>query len=112
MSVQAMFYVKQINHHATSQTLQEQFGITDRRAKIARDQTSKLNSDLNKIRQQQAGVTTYKVRERQRKLDGKSYKWGEATGVENGLPPGQPINCRCLARRIVEFSGACRARRR
>lgn len=93
-------------------TLQEQFGITDRRAKlIARDQTSKLNSDLNSTRQQQAGVTTYKwvtshderVRERHRKLDGKSYKWGEATGAENGLPPGQLINCRCVARGIVEF---------
>jgi SPP1 gp7 family putative phage head morphogenesis protein len=92
--------------------LQEQFGITDRRAKlIARDQTSKFNSDLNKIRQQQAGVTSYvwmtshdeRVRALHRKLDGKTYKWGEATGAEQGLPPGQPVNCRCLARGIVEF---------
>ncbi|KQV83250.1 minor capsid protein [Rhizobium sp. Root1220] len=93
-------------------SLQEQFGITDRRARlIARDQTSKLNSDLNRIRQQQAGVTSYswltshdeRVRPRHRSLDGNTYKWGEATGAENGLPPGQPINCRCLARGIVEF---------
>ncbi len=92
--------------------LQEQFGITDRRAKlIARDQTSKFNSDLNKFRQQQAGVTSYvwvtshdeRVRALHRKLDGKTYKWGEATGAEQGLPPGQPINCRCVARGIVEF---------
>ncbi|MBB3565808.1 uncharacterized protein with gpF-like domain [Rhizobium sp. BK512] len=41
-------------------SLQAQFGITDRRARlIARDQTGKFNSDLNKIRQQQAGVTSY-----------------------------------------------------
>jgi SPP1 gp7 family putative phage head morphogenesis protein len=92
--------------------LQEQFGITDRRAKlIARDQTSKFNADLNKIRQQQAGVTSYswmtahdeRVRPLHRSLDGKTYKWGEATGAEQGLPPGQPILCRCVARGIVEF---------
>lgn len=92
--------------------LQEQFGIVDRRAKlIARDQTSKLNSDLNRIRQEQAGVTSYswmtahdeRVRPLHRSLDGKTYKWGEATGAEQGLPPGQPVNCRCVARGIVEF---------
>lgn len=92
--------------------LQEQFGIADRRAKIiARDQTSKFNSDLNRIRQTQAGVTSYvwttshdeRVRERHRKLDGKTYKWGEATGAEQGLPPGQPVLCRCIARGIVRF---------
>ncbi|MGO4196856.1 minor capsid protein [Rhizobium sp. YAF28] len=92
--------------------LQTQFGITDRRARlIARDQTAKFNSDLNKIRQQQAGVTSYvwmtahdeRVRPLHKKLDGNTYKWGEATGAEQGLPPGQPINCRCVARGIVEF---------
>jgi SPP1 gp7 family putative phage head morphogenesis protein len=93
-------------------SLQEQFGIADRRAKLlARDQTGKLNSDLNRRRQEQAGVTSYawlssrdeRVRERHRRLEGEVYKWGEATGAEQGLPPGQPINCRCLARGIVEF---------
>lgn len=93
-------------------SLQEQFGIVDRRAKlIARDQTSKLNSDLNRIRQEQAGVTSYswmtahdeRVRPLHRSLDGKTYKWGEATGAEQGLPPGQPVNCRCVARGVVEF---------
>lgn len=92
--------------------LQEQFGIVDRRAKlIARDQTAKLNSDLNRVRQEQAGVTSYvwmtsrdeRVRERHKRLDGKTYKWGEATGAEQGLPPGQPVQCRCIARGVVEF---------
>lgn len=92
--------------------LKEQFDISDRRARlIARDQSSKLTSDLNRIRQEQAGVTSYKwmtsrderVRERHRTLEGKVYKWGEPTGAENGLPPGQPINCRCVARGVVEF---------
>lgn len=93
-------------------SLQEQFGFSDRRAKlIARDQMGKFNSDLNRIRQTQAGLTSYvwstshdeRVRERHRKLDGKTYKWGEATGAEQGLPPGQPVQCRCIARGVVEF---------
>lgn len=93
-------------------TLQEQFGIGDKRAKlIARDQMSKFNADLTRLRQQQAGITEYvwktsrdeRVRERHRQLEGKTYKWGEATGAENGLPPGQPVNCRCSARGIVVF---------
>lgn len=97
---------------ALRKQLQEQFGIGDRRARlIARDQTAKLNSDLNRIRQEQAGVTSYtwmtshdeRVRERHRKLDGKVYKWGEPTGAEEGLPPGKPIQCRCIARGVVEF---------
>lgn len=92
--------------------LKEQFGISDRRAAlIARDQIGKFNSDLNRIRQTQAGVTSYewmtshdeRVRERHRKLDGKEYKWGEPTGAEDGGAPGQPIRCRCVARGIVEF---------
>lgn len=92
--------------------LQKQLGIGDNRARlIARDQTAKLNSDLNKIRQQQAGVTSYswmtshdeRVRARHKKLDGNVYKWGEPTGAEDGLPPGQPIQCRCIARGVVEF---------
>lgn len=93
-------------------TLTEQFGIADRRARlIARDQIGKLNSDLNRIRQQQVGVTKYewmtsadeRVRPLHRSLNGKVYKWGEDTGAEGGLPPGQPVQCRCVARGIVEF---------
>lgn len=92
--------------------LQNDFGISDRRARlIARDQTAKLNSDLNRIRQEQAGVTSYtwtsahdeRTRPLHRSLDGKVYKWGQATGAEGGLPPGQPVNCRCLARGLVYF---------
>ncbi len=92
--------------------LTRQFQIEDRRAQlIARDQVAKLNSDLNRIRHQQAGVTSYKwrtsaderVRKRHRELEGKEYRYGEPTGAEEGLPPGQPILCRCIAQGIVQF---------
>lgn len=92
--------------------LTRQFQISDSRARlIARDQIAKVNSELNAFRHQQAGLTEYvwrtsadeRVRERHRKLEGKVYKYGEPTGAEEGLPPGQPINCRCVAQAIVTF---------
>lgn len=92
--------------------LAKEFGLSDRRAKvIARDQVSKLTSDLNRIRQQQAGITEYswqtaqdeRVRPLHQSLDGKVYRYGQPTGAEQGLPPGQPILCRCIARGVLRF---------
>lgn len=93
-------------------TLAADFGFSDKRAKvIARDQTAKLNSDMNRFRDGQAGLDKYRwrtsqderVRPLHRSLDGKIYKWGEPTGAESGLPPGQPVLCRCVAQAVVEF---------
>ena len=95
-----------------SAKLTEDFGIADRRAQlIAQDQMAKLNSDMNRIRHEQAGVTEYiwrtssdeRVRPRHKALDGKTYRYGERTGAEDGLAPGQPIRCRCVAMAVVEF---------
>lgn len=92
--------------------LTRQFGIADKRAQlIARDQVGKFNADLNRIRHEQAGVTEYewmtsrdeRVRARHRKLHGTVYTYGKPTGAESGLPPGQPIRCRCVARAVVRF---------
>lgn len=97
---------------ALKKILTEQYAITDRRAQlIARDQTAKLNSDLNRIRQQQAGIDAYnwvtahdeRVRPLHKSIDGNEYQWGKPTGAEEGLPPGQPIQCRCIAQGIVTF---------
>lgn len=100
----------------TAATLREQlkadFGFSDKRAKvIARDQISKFNAELNERRHTQAGITKYKwltsaderVRPLHRAIDGETYEYGKPTGAENGLPPGQPILCRCVAQAIVEF---------
>jgi SPP1 gp7 family putative phage head morphogenesis protein len=99
-------------HQFLRSELKGVFEMSDNRAKlIARDQTAKLNSDLNRFRQDQAGVDKYvwrtsqdeRVRARHRGLEGKVYEWGEPTGAEDGLPPGQPIQCRCVAQGVVEF---------
>lgn len=93
-------------------TLTADFQFGDKRAKlIARDQIAKTTSDLNRLRHQQAGISEYvwrtskdeRVRPRHVKCDGKTFKYGQPTLAEQGLPPGQPIQCRCVAQAIVEF---------
>lgn len=90
----------------------ERFGVAKSRAKlIATDQTVKLSSELNAIRQQQGGVKTYewstshdeRVRPLHRGLDGNIYEWGKSTGAEGGAPPGMPVRCRCVALAIVDI---------
>jgi len=93
-------------------TLALEFGFADNRAAlIARDQIGKTTADLNRIRHQQAGISEYdwstsadeRVRPLHRSLNGRRYKYGEPTGAEQGLPPGQPVRCRCVALAVVEF---------
>lgn len=99
-------------------SLQQQYGVTQRRAKmIARDQTAKVNGDLNKKRQQIAGfdyfqwVTSGDERVRDRHEDiaekvteyGKGiYRWDNPPLSDKGVPiiPGQDFQCRCTARPV------------
>lgn len=106
--------------------LQKQFGISDRRARlIARDQSAKMTGELNKLRQEQAGVTEYifstsrdeRVRANHTAMEGRTCKWGDASvyraddgswrsrsgigGVQ--LHPGADISCRCVGRGVVRF---------
>lgn len=92
--------------------LRKEYLFSSNRAKlIARDQTAKLNADLNRFRHEQAGITKYtwrtsedeRVRPRHRILNNVVYEYGQPTGAEEGLPPGKPIRCRCIAQAIVEF---------
>lgn len=91
--------------------LVKQFEITKRRADlIASDQMAKLNSDMTQFRQEQAGITKYiwrtsqdeRVRSKHRALDGKEYAWGKKTDAEEGLAPGKPVRCRCIAIPVIE----------
>ena len=81
---------------------------TTKRAKlIARDQTSKLNSALNQQRQQNLGVEEYiwrtagdgRVRESHASKNGKIFRWD--TPPKDTGPPGQDIQCRCVAQAII-----------
>lgn len=79
------------------------FKTAETRAKIiGRDQVSKLNGTLNRLRQTGAGVQSYiwrtvgdaRVRDTHASNNGKEFSWRE--GWE-GLHPGDDYNCRCFA---------------
>lgn len=79
-------------------------GVTESRAKlIARDQTSKMNSAFNRVRQSSLGISQYRwqtagderVRETHAEHDGKVFRWNDPPS-DTGHP-GEDINCRCVA---------------
>lgn len=89
--------------------IQKSFGITHRRAKlIARDQTTKLNASLTKLRQEEVGVEEYiwqtsgdeRVRPTHKANDGKKFKW-DSPPAKTGHP-GHDVNCRCVARPVLD----------
>lgn len=82
---------------------------------IARDQTAKLNADINQVRQQALGITEYRwvtskddrVRPTHEANDGKIFRWDAKPG-EKGYPnvtghPGKDIQCRCIAQPIIDL---------
>ncbi len=102
-----------------TESIEKSFGITRRHAKlIARDQTTKLNGSLTKLRQQELGIETYRwltagderVRKSHRVLDNKICRWDDPTvfldektgkwvkrstiGGTN-VHTSQDVNCRC-----------------
>lgn len=95
--------------------LQDQFGVTKRRAQlIARDQTSKINGEISKSRQEGAGFEFFqwqtaedaRVRDDHDRLEEQDigfgpgvYRWDNPPKDEKGVRviPGSPINCRCVA---------------
>lgn len=105
--------------------IENSFGITRRHARlIARDQTTKLNGSLTKLRQQEVGITTYewqtsgdeRVRADHRVLDGKICRWDDPTvyfDQASGkwesrkkiggtmVHTSQDVNCRCVPIPII-----------
>lgn len=100
--------------------LREQFGVTKRRAAlIARDQTSKINGEISKSRQEGAGFEYFKwltsqdsrVRDRHESIAKADvgygpgiYRWDDPPKDEKGnkIIPGSPINCRCVAVPVIK----------
>jgi len=91
-----------------AQKITKRTGVSQNRAKlIARDQTSKLNSDIATARQTELGVKKFvwstagdeRVRDSHADLDGRVFTYSQGADVdgESNVLPGQPINCRCVA---------------
>jgi SPP1 gp7 family putative phage head morphogenesis protein len=74
---------------------------------IARDQTLKLNGQINEIRQRNAGIDRYewstsrdeRVREEHEALEGRVFSWSDPP--EPGHP-GEDFQCRCVAIPVLD----------
>lgn len=78
--------------------------IAENRAKlIARDQTAKMNSSFNRVRQTDVGIEQYewqtagdeRVRDSHAEKDGQIFSWDSPP--EDTGHPGEDIQCRCVA---------------
>ena len=98
--------------------LQEQFGVTQRRAKmIASDQTGKIQGELAEKQQRDSGFEFFewldsedsRVRHRHREIANKVtaygkaiYRWDNLPLSSDGVPikPGSDYSCRCTSRPV------------
>lgn len=91
--------------------IQRTYNISRRRAElIARDQTAKLNGQIQKAQQQDAGITEYiwsdcgaeNVRRSHKQLNGKKFSWDDAPTNSDGRKchPGEDYQCRCIGRPV------------
>lgn len=91
--------------------IQKTYGVEKRRAElIARDQTAKLNGQIQRYQQKDAGVTEYiwytvgdsRVRKRHQELNGKKFSWDDPPDVGKGRKchPGEDYQCRCIGRPV------------
>ena len=93
--------------------IQQTYQVGRRRAElIARDQTAKLNGQIQQAQQMDAGITEYiwrdcrdqRVRDSHRKLNGKKFRWDAPPVVDERTGrrchPGQDYQCRCFARPV------------
>jgi len=104
--------------------IQEAYGIERRHAQfIARDQMAKLNGEITRQQQEDAGVKEYiwsdsgdvRVRDCHAEHHGKRFKWSDPpeqwyetkTGrkIVGRAHPGQFYNCRCVALPIFDLPG-------
>ena len=102
--------INQTPRRKLGKELAERIGIARGRADlIAADQTAKLSSDLDRLRQQQAGIEEYiwrtardeRVRATHHAQEGKRHRWD--TPVPDVVRPGYEIRCRCKGQAYFEI---------
>lgn len=96
--------------------IEQEIDVTKRHARmIARDQIGKLNAEITRSQQKDAGVSEYiwssvqdeRVRDRHAYLNGKRFKWGEPPVVDEKTgrcaEPGEDYQCRCVALPVFDI---------
>ena len=89
--------------------IQAQLRVTRNKARFwARDQTGKILGQMNARRHQNAGITQFRwsdsgdesVRAEHSARNGRVYSYSDPP---NGELPGEPYNCRCVAKPVFDF---------
>ena len=91
--------------------IQRAYGVSKRKAQfIARDQTAKLNGQIQRVQQMDAGINEYawstcgdeRVRRSHKELNGKKFSWDDPPENSDGRKchPGQDYGCRCIGRPV------------
>jgi SPP1 gp7 family putative phage head morphogenesis protein len=109
-------YLSGTTTKTVSRRIQESYNVTKSRAQfIARDQIAKLNADITRQQQHDAGVSEYvwrtvndeRVRARHRELNGKRFKYSEPPIVDERTGrranPGLDFQCRCVALPVFDL---------
>lgn len=99
-----------------AEQIREAYNVDKRRAQfIARDQTAKLNAQITREQQADAGVDEYvwrtagdsRVRDSHKALNGKRFKYGVPPVVDKKTGrranPGQDFQCRCVALPVLNL---------
>ena len=92
--------------------LQDRYGVAKRRAAlIARDQNNKATASMNRVRQQELGITEAiwlhshggkEPRPSHLAANGKKYKISEGMYLDGKwVWPGTEINCRCVSKSVI-----------
>lgn len=103
-----------VNGRTTTQMvkdIQRTYGVSKRHANlIARDQTAKLNGQIQQYQQQDAGIEEYiwcttgdeRVRSSHRELNGMKFRWDTPPENSDGRAchPGEDYQCRCIGRPV------------
>lgn len=95
--------------------IQRAYKVNLKHAKlIARDQTAKLNGQIQRHQQIDAGITEYiwctcgdeRVRASHKALDGKKFSWDNPPLNSDGRAchPGEDYQCRCIGRPVFNSS--------
>lgn len=96
--------------------IQNAYNVSKRHARlIARDQTAKLNAQISKKQQTDAGIREYiwsdsgdsRVRESHRSLNNKRFRWDDPPVVDaktgRRCHPGEDYQCRCVPLAVFEY---------
>lgn len=94
--------------------IEERFGVAESdAARIANTAVGQFYGDLNRIRQEELGITQFvwdtvgdgRVRDTHRDFQGNTYSWDDLPADESlggeRVAPGQAPNCRCVATPII-----------